>query len=143
MVFILIVFTGSLLRYVADGRRIGMQDWFLKPYEDCKFFVSKNAGMSCGQDRNLAHQYDFSDQGGILVAVRDEDHLDIMYKIRDEEAREGAVGDSGPFFDTGTALRVTKDVGIDKTAAWVGVSPQGKEELIQRMQYQGPVVAMV
>ena len=43
----------------------------------------------------------------------------------------------------GTALRVAKDVGIDKAAVWAGVSPQGKKELIQRMQEQGDIVAMV
>ena len=43
----------------------------------------------------------------------------------------------------GTALRVAKDVGIDKTAVWAGVSPQGKKDLIQRMQQQGDIVAMV
>jgi len=43
----------------------------------------------------------------------------------------------------GTALRVAKDVGIDKTAVWAGISPQGKKELIQRMQEEGHVVAMV
>jgi cation transport ATPase len=43
----------------------------------------------------------------------------------------------------GTALRVAKEVGIDKTAVWAGVSPQGKKELIQRMQEEGEVVAMV
>ena len=43
----------------------------------------------------------------------------------------------------GTALRVAKDVGIDKTAVWAGVSPQGKKELVERMQEQGDVVAMV
>jgi Cu+-exporting ATPase len=43
----------------------------------------------------------------------------------------------------GTALRVAKDVGIDKTAVWAGVSPQGKKELIQRMQEQGDIIAMV
>lgn len=43
----------------------------------------------------------------------------------------------------GTAIRVAKDVGIDKTAVWAGISPQGKKELIQQMQEQGDVVAMV
>lgn len=43
----------------------------------------------------------------------------------------------------GTALRVAKEVGIDKAAVWAGVSPQGKKELIQRMQEQGDIVAMV
>ena len=43
----------------------------------------------------------------------------------------------------GTALRVAKDVGIDKTAVWAGISPQGKKELVQRMQEEGVVVAMV
>jgi hypothetical protein len=43
----------------------------------------------------------------------------------------------------GTALRVAKDVGIDKTAVWAGVSPQGKTALIQQMQEHGDIVAMV
>ena len=43
----------------------------------------------------------------------------------------------------GTALRVAEDVGIDKTAVWAGISPQGKKELIQHMQDEGDVVAMV
>jgi len=43
----------------------------------------------------------------------------------------------------GTAFRVAKDVGIDKASVWAGVSPQGKKELIQRLQEQGDVVAMV
>ena len=43
----------------------------------------------------------------------------------------------------GTAVRVARDVGIDKAAVWAGISPQGKKELIQQMQEQGDVVAMV
>jgi cation transport ATPase len=43
----------------------------------------------------------------------------------------------------GTALRVANDVGIDKTAVWAGISPQGKTELIQQMQQHGDIVAMV
>jgi cation transport ATPase len=43
----------------------------------------------------------------------------------------------------GTALRVAKDVGIDKTAVWASVSPQGKTQLIKQMQEQGDIVAMV
>ena len=43
----------------------------------------------------------------------------------------------------GTAVRVAKDVGIEKSAVWAGISPQGKRELIQQMQEQGDVVAMV
>jgi cation transport ATPase len=43
----------------------------------------------------------------------------------------------------GTAVRVAKDVGIDKTAVWAGISPQGKKELIQQMQEQGDIIAMV
>lgn len=40
-------------------------------------------------------------------------------------------------------MRVAKDVGIEKAAVWAGISPQGKKELIQRMQEEGDVVAMV
>jgi P-type Cu+ transporter len=43
----------------------------------------------------------------------------------------------------GTALRVAKDVGIDKASVWAGISPEGKRDLVQRMQEQGEVVAMV
>jgi len=43
----------------------------------------------------------------------------------------------------GTALRVAKDVGIDTAAVWAGVSPQGKKGLVQRLQEEGDVVAMV
>jgi len=40
-------------------------------------------------------------------------------------------------------MRVAKDVGIEKSAVWAGISPQGKKELIQRMQEEGDVIAMV
>lgn len=43
----------------------------------------------------------------------------------------------------GTALRVAKDVGIDKASVWAGVSPAGKKTLVERMQEQGDVVAVV
>jgi cation transport ATPase len=43
----------------------------------------------------------------------------------------------------GTALRVAKDVGIDKASVWAGISPEGKRDLILSMQQQGDVVAMV
>ena len=43
----------------------------------------------------------------------------------------------------GTALRVAKDVGIERTSVWAGISPQGKKELIENMQEQGDIVAMV
>jgi len=43
----------------------------------------------------------------------------------------------------GTALRVAKDVGIDKANVWAGVSPMGKKSLVERMQEQGDIVAMV
>jgi hypothetical protein len=43
----------------------------------------------------------------------------------------------------GTALRVARDVEIDSTAVWAGVSPEGKKELIERLQSEGEKVAMV
>jgi cation transport ATPase len=43
----------------------------------------------------------------------------------------------------GTALRVAKDVGIDKASVWAAISPEGKRDLVQSMQEHGDVIAMV
>ena len=43
----------------------------------------------------------------------------------------------------GTALCVAKEVGIEKSAVWAGISPEGKKDLIMRMQEDGELVAMV
>jgi hypothetical protein len=47
------------------------------------------------------------------------------------------------FSELGTALRVAKDVAIDKTAVCAGISPEGKKDLIARMQVDGELVVMV
>jgi len=52
---------------------VGNDGLTLKPYEECDFYVSFDAGLSWRKARDGPHQYEFGDQGGILVAVPDRD----------------------------------------------------------------------
>ena len=51
----------------------------LKPYADCDFYVSTDAGLTWRKARDGPHQYEFGDQGGILVAVKDEEKANKLW----------------------------------------------------------------
>jgi len=51
----------------------------LKPYEECDFYYSMDAGLTWKRARDGPHQYEFGDQGGILVAVKDKEKSDKLF----------------------------------------------------------------
>jgi Sortilin, neurotensin receptor 3,/Sortilin, neurotensin receptor 3, C-terminal len=67
--------TGTVFSSAAPGIVMGVGNAGIKlnPYGDCDFFVSSDAGFSWRKARDGPHQYEFGDQGGILVAVPDRD----------------------------------------------------------------------
>jgi hypothetical protein len=73
--------TGMVFSSPAPGVLMGVGNVgeSLKPYADCDFYVSTNAGLTWRHARDGPHQYEFGDQGGILVAVRDEPKADKLY----------------------------------------------------------------
>ena len=73
--------TGTVFSSPAPGVLMGVGNVgdSLKPYEECDFYVSKNAGLSWEKVRDGPHQYEFGDQGGILVAVRDEEKAERLW----------------------------------------------------------------
>ncbi|KAH9989911.1 Oligoxyloglucan reducing end-specific cellobiohydrolase [Russula compacta] len=50
----------------------------LRPYEDSDTFLSIDAGVTWTMVRREAHKYEFGDQGGIIVAVNDEETVDFV-----------------------------------------------------------------
>jgi len=73
--------TGMVFSSPAPGVLMGVGNIGdrLKPYDDCDFYVSMDAGLTWSKARSGPHQYEFGDQGGILVAVKDEDRADTLY----------------------------------------------------------------
>jgi hypothetical protein len=54
----------------------------LKPYEECDFWVSINSGQAWEKARQGPYLYEFGDQGGILVAIRNEEKADrVIYSF--------------------------------------------------------------
>jgi hypothetical protein len=51
----------------------------LRPYDECDLYVSMNAGLTWRKARDGPHQYEFGDQGGLLVAVRDEENAGQLW----------------------------------------------------------------
>ena len=51
----------------------------LKPYDQCDFYVSMDAGLTWTRARDGPHKYEFGDQGGILVAIKDEQRADKVW----------------------------------------------------------------
>jgi Sortilin, neurotensin receptor 3,/Sortilin, neurotensin receptor 3, C-terminal len=51
----------------------------LKPYEQCDFYVSMDAGLTWTKARDGPHKYEFGDQGGILVAIKDEEKANKIW----------------------------------------------------------------
>ena len=43
----------------------------LKPYAECDFYYSMDAGLTWSKARDGPYEYEFGDQGGVLVAVHD------------------------------------------------------------------------
>ena len=50
----------------------------LRPYEDSNTFLSIDAGVTWTMVLSEAHKYEFGDQGGIIVAVNDEETVDFV-----------------------------------------------------------------
>jgi hypothetical protein len=50
----------------------------LRPYEDSDTFLSTDAGVTWAMVRHEAHKYEFGDQGGIILAVNDEETVDFV-----------------------------------------------------------------
>ncbi|KAH8981343.1 Oligoxyloglucan reducing end-specific cellobiohydrolase [Lactarius akahatsu] len=50
----------------------------LRPYEESDTFLSTDAGVTWSMVRRDAHKYEFGDQGGIIVAVNDEETVDFV-----------------------------------------------------------------
>jgi hypothetical protein len=50
----------------------------LRPYEESDTFLSTDAGVTWTMVRPEAHKYEFGDQGGIIVAVNDEEMVDFV-----------------------------------------------------------------
>ena len=51
----------------------------LKPYEQCDLYASMDAGLTWTKARDGPHKYEFGDQGGILVAVKDEEKANKVW----------------------------------------------------------------
>jgi Sortilin, neurotensin receptor 3,/Sortilin, neurotensin receptor 3, C-terminal len=50
----------------------------LRPYDDSNTFLSTDAGVTWTMVLREAHKYEFGDQGGIIVAVNDEEIVDFV-----------------------------------------------------------------
>lgn len=50
----------------------------LRPYEQSDTFLSTDAGVTWALVRREPHKYEFGDQGGIIVAVNDEETVDFV-----------------------------------------------------------------
>ncbi|KAI9439495.1 Oligoxyloglucan reducing end-specific cellobiohydrolase, partial [Lactarius psammicola] len=50
----------------------------LRPYDESDTFLSTDAGVTWSMVRREAHKYEFGDQGGIIVAVNDEETVDFV-----------------------------------------------------------------
>jgi hypothetical protein len=50
----------------------------LRPYEDCNTFLSTDADVTRAMVLLEARKYEFGDQGGIIVAVNDEEIFDFV-----------------------------------------------------------------
>ncbi|KAH8994731.1 Oligoxyloglucan reducing end-specific cellobiohydrolase [Lactarius hatsudake] len=50
----------------------------LRTYEESDTFLSTDAGVTWSMVRRDAHKYEFGDQGGIIVAVNDEEAVDFV-----------------------------------------------------------------
>ena len=50
----------------------------LRPYSESDTFLSTDAGVTWTMVLPDAHKYEFGDQGGIIVAVNDEDPVDFV-----------------------------------------------------------------
>jgi Sortilin, neurotensin receptor 3,/Sortilin, neurotensin receptor 3, C-terminal len=51
----------------------------LKPYDECDFWISTNSGQTWTKARDGPHQYEFGDQGGIVVAIKDEEKANKVW----------------------------------------------------------------
>jgi hypothetical protein len=67
--------TGIVFSSAAPGVLMGVGNTGdrLKPYEDCDLYASTDAGLTWRKARDGPHQYEFGDQGGLLVAVPNHD----------------------------------------------------------------------
>ena len=50
----------------------------LRTYEESDTFLSTDAGVTWSMVRREAHKYEFGDQGGIIVAVNDEEMVNSV-----------------------------------------------------------------
>jgi hypothetical protein len=50
----------------------------LRPYEESDTFLSIDAGVSWAMVRREPHKYEFGDQGGIIIAVNDEETVNVV-----------------------------------------------------------------
>jgi len=73
--------TGVVFSSPAPGVLMGVGNTGsnLKPYHQCDFYYSMDAGLTWSEARDGPHQYEFGDQGGILVAIRDDDEADKVW----------------------------------------------------------------
>jgi Sortilin, neurotensin receptor 3,/Sortilin, neurotensin receptor 3, C-terminal len=65
--------TGNVFSSHAPGVLMGVGNTGdqLKPYDECDFYTSTDAGLTWSKARDGPYQYEFGDQGGVLVAVHD------------------------------------------------------------------------
>jgi len=61
---------------------VGNTGKYLKPYDDGDLYISDDAGVTWYEGLDGAHLYEFGNQGGVIVAVYDEDATShLMYSI--------------------------------------------------------------
>lgn len=92
--------TGMVFSSPAPGVLMGVGNTgdHLLDYSLCDFYVSMDAGLTWSKARDRPHQYEFGDQGGILVAVVDADFTDYLSYSFD-------YGDTWENFDLGEDIR--------------------------------------
>ena len=73
--------TGLVFSSSAPGVLMGVGNTgdHLKPYQDGDFYISTDAGLTWERAREGPHKYEFGDQGGILIAVRDNEEADTVW----------------------------------------------------------------
>jgi hypothetical protein len=58
---------------------VGSVGPYLRPYEECDTYLSVDAGLTWTMIAIGAHKYEIGNQGGILVAVNDDEEVDTMW----------------------------------------------------------------
>ncbi|KAJ6550404.1 vacuolar protein sorting/targeting protein 10 [Mycena vulgaris] len=74
-------YTASLVPGVLVA--VGSLGRFLLPYKDCETFLSTDGGVTWAMVRQGPHKLSFADSGSILLAVPDEEGVDVVYYSMD------------------------------------------------------------